>query len=251
MFVNDNFLDEIRKFDKLEKLSVYLHTADRSRNNQIKRLSIDADALYLFLKQIKETKVLSIYDGIISSQTIDLIKMWGLNKLKLHNTIIKNCSSLISFLLNDKGIMNLKLTSDNYLLSPQPTMVACDIITRLEEGLLNVIDFTFTVDPVCNIRYENLKHLTKLKKLKIYYSAQSKLDNVNKLINISRTLLNVKVTFIEYFDTSRFVTRTSLVEFKERSGVYKTAIKNIGNNLEVRSLNFEDLQNNNKLLLLD
>lgn len=259
-FVENYFLDKIQIFRQLKKLSVYLHSTDNNVNKgmaliesvtiRAKYFASDLDRIYLLLSQIQGTKTLSIYNGVLDTHTIYLLETRKLNTLKLHNVIIRNCYELIRCIISNKHLLKLKLTCDYHMLAPQCIMIASDIISRLKYLSLELVDFSFTVDRTCRIKYDRLKYLKYLKRLTIYYTVQEKTSNIDYLIKVSTTMSNVKITFIEYFDSSRLITKDRFEQCKRISYCYKNIIETTAKHIEARSLDFEELRLDTNLNLI-
>lgn len=261
-YASNHFLDELHKFKLLEKLSVHARCTDHNRNNKditIRSVTIrgkyyvaDSDAVYAFLNQIKGTKTISLKGGIITAKTIYLLQTRNLNKLKIHNSIVRNCFPLIRYILDSTYLTVLKLTSDNYVLAPQAIMVASDVITRLPYGKQLVLrEFTFTVDLACRIPYENLIKLPMLEKLTLYYSVQERTHNIDKLIELATQWTHLEITFIEYFDKNRVLGRERFEILKRKSFYYKTIIETTGPHVRGKPMDFDLLRRDPQLIFIN
>lgn len=176
-FAHDHFLDEISKFEQLYKLSAYLDESDVNYNLngasihtvtcKMGYFTSNRDALYSLLWQIRDTKSLSIFNGEISTQTILLMETRNLEILKIQNSIIDRVVRLSQYLLNSTNLTYIKLVSANYLVSPYPIVLADSFINGLtSDNRLILKRFSFTMDQNWNIRYQNIRLLRNLTKLK-------------------------------------------------------------------------------------
>lgn len=251
-FAGHSFLDEIRIFKNLKKISVYIGPGDHNYNQEgayveavtikAKFLSANTDVIYSLLRQIKGMKIVSIYNGYISLGLTRLLEIVKLRKLKIHNSCIKSCYYFIKFLLEAKTLEYLKITSDNYSITPEPTFVASDVISQLDTHELNLKYLSFTVDTCCRVKYEHLVHLKKLEKLVIYYSVQNQTLNLEKLINIVESMENVEAIFIEFVDKCRLFNRAMFETTERKSYFFRNIIQSTNRYIEVREINFNELR---------
>lgn len=260
-FVENTFLNDIRKFKNLNKLSVYM--GPQTRNNGIhpiylKSITIkskfttsDHDVIYSFLTQIMGLKTLSLYNGMISLKTTTLLEARKLTKLKIHNTNIKSCYYFIKFIQDCKTLEHLSLTSNNYIAFPHPVFVASDIISQMNIFKLGLTHFSFTVDTGCKIKYENLKYLKKLKQLKNFYTVQGQTINIERLIDIAATFKTVDVAFIEYFDKTRIFNRTMFDATERKSYCIQTIINSKLKYMQVFTVNYDELRLDPELTYLE
>lgn len=260
-FANDNFLDEIRVFKNLEKISIYMGIGDTNYNQygaylksvtvKAKFIFADTDVIWSLMKQIKGTKTISIYNGTISLGLISLFEEQKLHKLKVHNAIIRSCFYFVKYLLEAKTLEHLKLTSENYMMTPHPIVIMSDVISQLDHYELNLKYLAFTVDTCCKVRYELLRCLKKLEKLEIYYSVQGQTLNIQKLINITSSMKNVETTFIEYFDKNQVFSRAMFDASEGKSHYFKNMIESMDKYMEVRSVDYEQLRLETESTFLD
>lgn len=251
-FAEHSFLDEIRIFKNLKKISVYIGLGDHNYNREgayieavtikAKFLNSNTDVIYSLMRQIKGMKVISLYNGNISLGLTRLMEIIKLRKLKIHNSSIKSCYYFIKFILEAKSLEYLKITSDNYGITPEPIFVASDIISQLNAYELNLKYFSFTVDTCCKVKYEYLVHLKKLQKLVIYYSVQNQTLNLAKLINVVEKMENVETIFIEFVDKCRLFNRAMFEATERKSYYFKNIIKSTSRYIEVREINFDELR---------
>lgn len=248
-FSHNGLLDNLRRFQKLRKLSFYLNTGDKNINRHtlsVKAITCkarfyksDTDSIFAFITQFDSFKVFSIYGGNITIRIITLLELRKIVTLKIQNSIIRNGAYMIRTILNNNNLKYLSLRTDNYILSPYPVVVASDVISQLDNFKLNLERLTFTVDPDCRIRYENLRHLTSLKKMNVYFSVQGNNLNISKLINIAEKLTNVKTIFIEYVEKHKIRGEGDLNLSEELSYYYKNIIESRNNFLEVTPINYK------------
>lgn len=163
-YAQNGFLDNIQKFNKLEKINVYLGQKDRNLNQHflyIKSLTIkakfnhsDTDVVYSLLNRIHGLKIISLYFGCISIRSTTLFDTRKLQKLKINNSRIKNCIYFIRYLLDSKSLEHVKITSSSYVAYPHPIYIMSDVIGQLNKFELNWNYLSFTVDTSCKIKYE-------------------------------------------------------------------------------------------------
>lgn len=252
--VEDEFLDNLRIFKKLQKLSVELNEGNHNYNLNplpVKNVTCKAqfyhsntDCIYSLLRQISCFKKFSIYKGSLSIRTITLLNTRNIEALKIHNSIIKNGSYLVRMILNNKNLRYLKLTTDNLLISSYPTFIASDVINRLHEYRLNIERLIFTLDQMSRIKYENLKYLKDLRQLKIYYSVANKPFNLASIIHVVSSLRNVETTFVEYLETDKAISDEILETYEERSYYYKNVIESQDKYLGVCTVDYKVLRKN-------
>lgn len=125
---DDHLLDNLSIFTNLQKLSCRLGQSDHNFNLNplgLKAITchaefylIPSDPIFTLLRQISNTKSVSVHKGHLSLRTLTLIETRKLEILKIHNTIIKNCSCVVRIVLHNENLTYLKITTDNYILSP-------------------------------------------------------------------------------------------------------------------------------------
>lgn len=251
-FAKDTFFDEIRKFRKLEKISIFIGLGDHNYNRHriyLKSVTIrakfftsDTDVIYSLLRQISGTKIISIYNGSVSLGLITLFETRKLRKLKIHNSTIKSCYYFEKYILQSTSLEHLKVTSEQYMMTPHPVIIMSDIINQLDKVELNLKYLSFTVDTCCLVKYDNLSYLTKLNKLEIYYSVQTQTLNLEKLIYITAKLEKVQTTFIEYFDKNQIFNRAMFDATERKSYYYKNIMESMDKHIEVRAINYDELR---------
>lgn len=249
-FVMNNFFYNIRKFNNLEKLSLFIHDCDHrcdlgfinARSLTIRsRLSIvGVDFLADILESVNGVQKLSIYTATITERTVHSIITKRLTKLKLHDTFIRQCYPIIRYILENTQLTTVKLTTEKDH-GAAGIMIASDIITRLEHHRLELTEFAFTVDSICKIPYENLARLTKLRKLQICFSVQANRFNLDKIISVVESLTHIQVTFIEYFDAWSCNNHTLFENYRNLSNQYMNTIRGIGNHVTLRKLDFDTI----------
>lgn len=114
----------------------------------------------------------------------------------------------------------------------------------MDEYKLTLKRLTFTVDPINQVKYENLKYLKELTNLKIYYSAQNNPVNLGKIINTVASLKNVETIFVEYLEKNRIFNEDDLKYVEERSFYYKNVICSNDKYLEVLPIDFKVIRQN-------
>lgn len=252
-FSDNGILDEMKVFKKLEKISLYLYESNYENLSQqkfcLKKLTVRQnyykhghDAVYEILTHIKELQEFTIYNGMITSQSADLLRKFKLRKLKLHNVDAETFAAfkIIHHILNNDELENLRLTSEKYILFPQFIRMNNEIIDLMHIHSINLTKLAFTVDKINkNVKYENLWHLKKLKELKIYFSVQTlPLQNLDKLIEVTSRLQHVDITFIEFFETPQISTQNILERTVALSDKYAKMI--LGHeNLKLKKLNIK------------
>lgn len=253
-FAKDHFLDDISKFENLQKLSVWLDDFDvnynlngapiRAVTCRMEYFTSNRDALYSLLWQIKRTKILSLYNGQISLQTMLLIETRELTTLKICNSIIDNIARLSQYLLHNTNLSHLKLASENYLVSPYPIVVANNFINGLTpDNTLNLKRFCFTMDQNWNIRYHNIKLLRNLTKLEIYYSVQHRGLNLDRLISIAGSLgSRIEVTFIEFIERYKIFNHDVFESTRRKSYFYRNIIESMDKYMEIKPINYQTLR---------
>lgn len=250
-YAEDHLLDELRKFEYLIKLSVYLTDEDTNYNSvgtHIRAVTCRAnyfhsnhDAIFNFLRQIRGTKSISLYNGEITLPTQLLIETRDLETLKIHNSIITKPARLTEYLNRSTNLTYLKLTAENCLVSPYPIMVATNFINNiLPRNRSNLTRLCFTLDQNRNASYQNLKLLRNLNKLEVYYSAQIKGLNLDKLINIASSLIGVETTFIEYLEKYKIFNNQTLEDATRKSYFYKNVIES--KRMIVKSLDYTQVR---------
>lgn len=258
-FAEDHLLDELRKFEYLHKLSVYLDERDTNYNIdsiQIKAITCriayfnsSRDPLYSLLWQIRGTKILSLYNGEITTRTIILIETRDLETLKIHNSIIEKPNRLTEYLLRTTNLTYLKLTAENFLISPYPIIIANNFINGLTTNSQSSLKrFCFTLDQNRNIMYQNIRYLKNLRKLEIYYSVQLRGLNLDRIINIAGSLNEVEVIFIEYIEKYKLYNENIFQSICRKSYFYKSYIESMDKYMEVRALDYTNLR---RELILD
>lgn len=252
-FAADHLLDELRKFEHLHKLSVYLDEKDINYNTEgaeikavtcrLKYFNSNSDALYSFLWQIRGTKILSIYNGEITTRTIMLIITRNLETLKIHNSIIEKPTRLTEYLIGTNNITYLKLTAENFLISPYPIIIANNFINGITpENKSELKRFCFTLDQNRNIMYQNLRYLRNLRKLTIYYSVQLRGLNLDRVINIAGSLGQVDVIFIEYLEKYKIYNEQIFQNICRKSYFYKNVIESMDKFIEVKALDYTSIR---------
>lgn len=248
--VNDNFLDSLRKFKYLEKLSVYVNARDIIYNQNgvyLNELSIKAlyntsetDVIHSLIRQIHGTQQISIWNGNVSVRTVDVLERRRLRKLKVHNSVIKNCFYFIRYLLSCRSLTHVRITSDNYIVNPYPIYITSDIISQLDNFRnLNWEYFSFTIDANIFVRYECLRYLKKLRKLDIYFCVQERTTNLEKLIYLVGSMKYVETTFIEYFNDTLITNREQFEACERKSYCYRSIILSLDKYIEIKSLNYD------------
>lgn len=258
---DNGFLDNIGKFKKLQKISIYLEPNTRNLNKHflyLQSITIkarfnhsDIDSIYFLLSHIHGIKTLSFYRGDISVKTTTLLETRKLQKLKIHNTTIKNCYYFIKYLLELRSLEHLKITSDSFLAYPHPIYIMSDIITQLDKHELNLTFLAFTVDTSCKIKYENLKYLKNLRHMEVHYSVQDQTINIERIINTATSMKHVKTTFIEFFDTNRIFNKSMFDACERRSYCIQSIISSSETYMEIRSINYDELRLEAELAYLD
>lgn len=258
---DDNFLDNLRRFKSLQKLSVIINEGDHNYNLNslpLKILSCRAqfyysttDCIFTLLRQISNIKTFSLHKGSLSIRTITLLETRNIETLKIRNSIIRNGSYLVRMILNNKNLKYLKLTTDNYIISAYPIFVASDVINQLDEYKLNLTRLTFTLDQTMRIKYENLKHLKELRRLTIYYSVATNSINIGNIIKIVSSLKNVEATFIEYLETSKPLSNEIIKNYEEKSYYFKNVIESQDKYIEVSTIDYSTLRENRNLNFLN
>lgn len=248
-YAYDHLLDELSKFEKLNKLSIYLNETDNNYNIdgaiireitcRMSYLTSNRDALYSLLWQIRGTKSLSLYNGEITRRMTLLIQTRELETLKIRNTIIELPTRLTSILLNSTSLIYLKLITNNYLTAPFPVIVANNFINGvLPRNRLILRKFCFTMDQNWNIAYQNLRLLRHLSKLEIYYSVQTRGLNLDRLIHIAGSLNYVEVTFIEFVERYKIFNRRTLEITRRKSEFYREVIESMDKYMEIKTVDY-------------
>lgn len=152
---------------------------------------------------------------------------------------MRNGAYMIKTILNNTNLKYLSLRTDNFILSPYPVVIASDVISQLDKYKLNLEKIDFTIDPNCRIKYDNLKYLKELKKMKVYFSVQSNNLNISKLIDIAEKLTNVKTIFVEYVERYKILNEADWELSEKLSYYYKNIIESKNNFLEVTSINYK------------
>lgn len=131
-FTSHDIFQKLQIFAKLEKVSVYVSSYHYDEN--IKQLNLpkitirqnysisEHDSVFNIIKQIKKTKKFSIYEGKISAESLKMITNFNLESLKIHNSTIVGLNvTIISTILENQNLINLRATSEKYFKFPGPT----------------------------------------------------------------------------------------------------------------------------------
>lgn len=254
----NHFLDNIRKFQNLEKLTVQLETDDINHNRfglNVKNITIKsklynsrADSIYNFLWQVRGTKTISVFNCHLGNKFISLIRTRNLKKFKIRDCLITNPISLTNAILDMNELNILQLTTRNLLISPFPCYVMSDIILNLiYQKNFPITKLTFTVDHNPSVTYSNLRYLKNLCELTIYYNIQNCNANLERLIYHSASLKNVSTTFIEFIESNKFFSRTTLNICERKSYYYRNIIESMDNYLAVIPLDYDRIRKELKI----
>lgn len=251
--VDDHFLDNLRIFKSLQKLSIYVKGDDINYNRhglnlpQItikgKYLDMTTNAIHSLLWQVRGTKKISIYGGHIDHRTIALLSTRNLKILKIQNTVISPTNLLANAILEMNQLDRLHLITSDYFITPHACYTMSDITMNLHHFRnLSITKLAFTVDITPDVIYSNLRYLKNLRELVIYYSIRGGGENLEKLIYYSASLLNVDTTFIEF--TEKYAIR-NIIDFEileRKSYFYKNVIESMDNYINVIPLDYTSLR---------
>lgn len=254
--VENGFLDNLRKFSTLRKLSIHLVLDDDVSNRHglnMREVTIKAeylntrfnrDAMYALLWQIRGVKRISIYNGHLDRRLIFLLSSRNLSILKVNNSIIPNPIHMSNMILENSNLLYLKLVSQNHLTAPFPSYAMRDFISQLPYNRNLTIDrlsYSINSDPniilFCNLRY--LKHL---RDMTVYFSVQSSCDNLERLIYYAATLRRVNVKFIEFVEKFRILNRNILDTMQRESNYFKNVVESMDNFMTIVPVNFDTLR---------
>lgn len=253
-FAKDHFLDSLHKFKNLRKLTFYLSEDDYNYN--VNRLSIKKltvrhtfdntsfDPLYNLLEQFSHFEAVSIYNGIISPQTLRILENQKPKELKLQNLTIneRKCWLVIKQILENENLSKLKLISHNYTSFPHPIIIMSDLIGHLDVCPLKLETLKFTLDQHTKILYKNLRYLKNLKQLTVHYNVQESTLNLNEIIYIAASLKKVEVKFVEYvckFNTD-YYTAEMITRSKVESCYFVDVIESMDKYMDVFPVNYAE-----------
>lgn len=206
--VQGRFLDNLRKFQSLKKLKVYLTPEDTLPNRRglnLEKVTIKAefynfrnkDVIYELLWQIRGTRRISIYNGQLDRRLIYLLSTRNIEILKIQNCMITNPIHITNVILEFLNLKYLNLTTNNQLIAPYACHVMSDIIANLvAHRNLNIEKLVFTADINPHVALSNLRFLKHFKSMTIYYTVQNNGVNLERLIYCAASMKNVDVTFI-------------------------------------------------------
>lgn len=257
--VENGFLDFIRIFSKLNKLTVYLSVDDSISNRHginLQQVTIKAefynfktrDVIYSLLWQIRGTKRLSIYNGQLDRRLIYLLSTRNLEVLKLQNCMVTNPIQLTNVILEFTQMKYLKLTTNNYLIAPATSNIMSHIIKHLiTHRNLQIERLTFTLDTSPLISYSNLRFLKQLKHLTIYYTVQNNGVSLEKLIYYAASLRWINVTFVEFVEKYRIFNESVLQATERKSYYYKNIIESMDNFINVITIDYDQFRRQTNL----
>lgn len=161
------------------------------------------DAIFRLIERISHFKSFSLYNGYLSSKSLNILEDKKLKKLKLTNTVLEKSRRyyLVEIILQNKNLEKLILLNNTCPHIDCVRIIMNEITWRLNKrSTSNIKELTFTLNQDNRIPYENLKHLKKLKKLTIYYHTKDFPNNLDKIVTATTSCRNVEVTFIEYYN---------------------------------------------------
>lgn len=254
-FSFNHIFDRLRKFQNLKKLKIFLNDDDFNINTyklKIESLTVRtmyqqarSDPLLSLLRQLTCIKRLSIHGGFLSLKSIDLIAQNKLHELKLNQVAIRGHKHLyfVKVLLQNKYLKKLSLVTDCFIFKPCSLIIIGDMINQLPKTPnLNIEDLCFTLDQHCRIHYQNLKLLTSLRKLKIFFNVQENILNFYNLLEILSDLKHVDIILEEYLETSIYTRINNFSIIRENSQTlsahYTTLMKNAGNHITVNPVDY-------------
>lgn len=252
--VEDGFLDNLRIFASLKKLSVYLSVNDTIVNRHginLQQVTIKnefynfrtKDVIYSLLWQIRGTKRISIYNGQLDRRLVYLISTRNLDTLKIQSCMITNPMHLTNAILDLTQLKYLKLITGSFLIAPGASHVMSYVINHMiTHRNMNIERLVFTLDPNPIIRYSNLRFLKYLRNLTILYTVQNNGVSLEKLIYYAASLRQVNVTFIEFIEKYRIFNESILQANERRSYYYKNIIESMDNYMSVITINYDLLR---------
>lgn len=244
-FVKTNFFKHMKKFENLRKLSIYLQDfEDDPPYSTILNISsltlrqqyytLHNDAIYDILKNTENLRQLAIYEGKLSLKTIKLLNQLKLNKLKLHNTTIESCEeNLLTTILTNKDLKYLRITCEVYMRYSQSFRLIAKLLSMINSINSNIETFIFTLESNTTIRYENLLNFHNLKRIVVYYSAQTATYHLNNLVKIAKCLDKTKLELIEYLEVPLFASLQTKNVLKHRSIHFEKRFKELCEKYEV------------------
>lgn len=206
-----DILSHMNMFLKLKKLSLYTRDAEEyaSPNKiNIKRLTLrqlygisDVDTVLTTLRQVKNVKRFSLYQGKVSIETLDILISFKLESLKIHNSDIKGLAPhVMSGILENENLKILKLTSEKYFKFPGPIKLTELLLGFCPFYSSKIERFIFALDFKPAVKYENLKYMTSLTSVQIHFSAISFTQNVEKIVKVALDMKDTRFEFVEFLE---------------------------------------------------
>lgn len=209
-FCND-IIQNIKIFKNLEKISVYLFEYACPKvfeEIEIKNLTIRQqyyitknDSVINLLQQIKNLEKFSIYNGKLTTKSLNKLNSYKLKSLKIQNTAIEGLDlDIVLEIIKNENLKVLQSTSEKYFRYPGPTRLIHYLLDLCPYHDLNIQKLVFTLDFRETVKYENLIKIRGLQEVKIYYSALFFTQNLETIIKAAKHLENTQFQFIEFLE---------------------------------------------------
>lgn len=138
----------------------------------------------------------------------------------------------------------LKLTTDDYILTPFPCYILSNTVLNLfHERNIPISKLIFTINNSPPASYTNLRLLDNLQELKIYFSVQNNGSNLERLIYYMTSLRNVNITFIEFIERNKIRSETIFNSNMRKSYFYKNIIESIDESIMVIPIDYNSIRN--------
>lgn len=239
---NHLILDYLSKFRDLSTLDIFVEDwcSFVKTRFRLKKLKISAMCEHSYADPI--------FDIIYSCDAIDSFSMNGghlskysllnlseklLDKITLKDVCIlfEDIHRFVEAVQNSYSLVKLKFILTNEHLSLFPTMQGMlEILDSLYQTNPSIEELTFTITDYF-FDFTNLRHLSKLCKMTIYFTVQYNTESLDQFIELLPDFENVKIHFIEILQFPHYTRYgdDDLEIFRGRSEEYKAIFEDMDN----------------------
>lgn len=240
----------------LEKLTITLADSDNfERCNDyltIKKLKINAkinsfefDPIAQILITTPHLQKISIDGGLLTMRSLNQLKFFNINSIKLKNTRFdqRSKNEFILLLRKNVNVNSLKLIlTDSYFKNEYFYEIIYNFFREFPTQYYPLQYLTFTLCQYSEQKLSNLLNFPNLRVIKIYYSFQYSTKNFNNLINTLVQMGNTEIIFVEYFVSSH-ENRINTIEYVNSLTLQSTGVKMlllnsvIGHRIQIETCN--------------